>query len=823
MLRTTIFKPILVMIVLMGVLSVLGIGALLYTNFVAPLEANFLAKTTEDLKIDVFNRMASKVEEGKAMAISLAGYKEVQVALVDGDREPLVSKLSSIHQHFASQSKYKNIDVEVIDFDNVSFVKSWDKNAFGESVRNSFLNDLSNKMQVVGGLGIGPKGLAVLAFSPIKHKGRYIGALTTFGGVSAVVKDLQANGSELVVFLDKHYLNARYGSIPLSVKGNTDMGNWILAHDKWFSDEAVRFVQQHKRASVVGAAETDARLIGDRIFVDLPLFDEEEKVIGRQIIVRSATQLLSEIQLAKQQVMLVIAVIMLVFSLVIAVVLYLIYRKAIQPMRQLVSSISQVVSSSRFDTVLPVSQLDEPGQVFDAVNGLLSNISRAMIEANHVVSAIANADFNQRMQGAYVGDLDHLKQGVNASAESVAFMMRELEKVMQGLHQGQFDLRMNAGVPVAFRELVESSLSSVNAVLIDIDSVMDNISKGIMSSRVQANAFGSLLTMKQSVNNTADRLEQFIDELVRLAVAQEEGDLTASLTGHYEGCYQTLQLARTRSGETFKAAIKQALDVSSVVHEASEQVMQGSSDLSSRVQEQASALERTSGAMHNMAQAVETNTRNAHAVADVAHQVQGQSQQGSEVMRDTIQAMQAIRESSNKIADIVSIIDAIAFQTNLLALNAAVEAARAGEHGRGFAVVAGEVRALAQKSSNASKDIRLLIDDTVGRIEVGTSLAERSGDVLHGIAQSVDRVARMIEEIAQASSEQSMGIQEVNKAIMQIDAMTQQNAALVEETNAAADSLNIEAMNLQRNMSFFNIGPQEIAHYSVKSAVLIPR
>jgi len=803
--RTSIFKPIVMTILALSLLSGLGIGVLLYNAFVTPLEASFLAKTTEDLKIDLLNRMASKVEEGKAMATSIAGYKEIQAGLLDGDRDPVVEKMSGIKEHFASQSKYKNISVQVIDFDNVSFVKSWNPDSFGEDVKHPMLAEVVKNGQVVGGVGIGAQGFGVLAFAPLKHRSRYIGTLTTFGGVAAVVKEIQKQGSDLVILLDKAYLSERYGSIPGAVKSNLEIGSWLLAHNQWFSEDAVKFVQQHKGSTVVGN-ESDARLIEDKIFVDIPLLDEQQKVLGRQIVVRSATQLLADIAQAQQQVIIVIAVIMAVFALLIGVVLYLVHRKAVVPMRQLVESISTIVNTSRFDASLPVVQRDEPGQVFEAVNALIANIDSAIREANRVVGAIASADFTQRMQGQYVGDLENLKQGVNASADSVAFMMKELEKVMQGLNKGQFNLRMDDRVPLAFRELVETALSNVDAVLTDIDGVMANISKGMMSSRVQAEAHGSLMTMKQSVNETADLLEQFIGELTRLAVAQEQGDLTASLMGQYEGCYRTLQLARTRSGERFSDAIRQALEVSNIVHDASGQVSQGSADLSARVQEQASALERTSGTMHAMAEAVETNTSNAHKVADVAHHVQQQSREGASVMQDTIHAMQAIRESSHKIADIVAIIDSIAFQTNLLALNAAVEAARAGEHGRGFAVVAAEVRALAQKSADASKQIRVLVDDSVQRVENGTHLAEKSGGVLNAIAQSVNQVASMIEDIAQASSAQSAGIQEVNKAIMQIDAMTQQNAALVEETNAAADSLNIEAMNLQRNMSFFNTG-----------------
>jgi methyl-accepting chemotaxis protein len=243
----------------------------------------------------------------------------------------------------------------------------------------------------------------------------------------------------------------------------------------------------------------------------------------------------------------------------------------------------------------------------------------------------------------------------------------------------------------------------------------------------------------------------------------------------------------------------------------------GAMDLSTRVQEQAAALEQTSATMNQMAVAVQTNTANAKRVAELAHQVQHQAGAGVDVMQQTIEAMQSIKESSSKISDIVTLIDGIAFQTNLLALNAAVEAARAGEHGRGFAVVAGEVRALAQKSADAAKDIKELINDSVGRIEAGTQLADRSGEMLSGITGSIEQVANMIEEIANASGEQATGIGQVNKAVAEIDKVTQENAALVEETTAAAESLSNESRSLKENMGFFKTGTTSHAHYQAKS------
>jgi methyl-accepting chemotaxis protein len=210
--------------------------------------------------------------------------------------------------------------------------------------------------------------------------------------------------------------------------------------------------------------------------------------------------------------------------------------------------------------------------------------------------------------------------------------------------------------------------------------------------------------------------------------------------------------------------------------------------------------------MDEMNSAVQHNTDNARQTAKTAQEVQNRAVEGAEVMKKTIVAMNAIQESSHKIADIVTLIDGIAFQTNLLALNAAVEAARAGDHGRGFAVVAGEVRSLAQKSAEAAKDIKTLIEESVARIDEGTRLAGQSGEVLEGINQSIDGVAEMIHQIAEASDEQAKGIKQVHQAISQIDGVTQQNAALVEETSAASESLKEQANHLQQDMAFFNTG-----------------
>ncbi len=239
---------------------------------------------------------------------------------------------------------------------------------------------------------------------------------------------------------------------------------------------------------------------------------------------------------------------------------------------------------------------------------------------------------------------------------------------------------------------------------------------------------------------------------------------------------------------------------------AAKQIAQGNDDLSQRTQEQASSLEETASSMEEMTATVKQNADNASQANQLARGARAQAERGGEVAARAVLAMGEVNDSSRKIADIVSLIDEIAFQTNLLALNAAVEAARAGEQGRGFAVVASEVRSLAQRAAGAAKEIKGLIGDSLEKVRAGTELVGESGNTLKAIVESVKKVTDIVAEIAAASQEQSSGIDQVNTAVMQMDEVTQQNAALVEEAAAASRAMQEQAQMMQRQVAFFRIG-----------------
>ncbi len=296
-----------------------------------------------------------------------------------------------------------------------------------------------------------------------------------------------------------------------------------------------------------------------------------------------------------------------------------------------------------------------------------------------------------------------------------------------------------------------------------------------------------------------------LDTAVKLARAVAEGDLTQRIEVHSADEIGQLMQALKDMTESLVRVVGQVRIGVDTVATASTQIAAGNLDLSSRTEEQASSLEETASSMEQLTSTVKQNAESAHQANQLVVSTADIAVKGGQVVGQVVDTMASIKDSSRKIADIIGVIDGIAFQTNILALNAAVEAARAGEQGRGFAVVATEVRNLAQRSASAAKEIKTLIDDSVDKVDAGSQLVDDAGKTMGEIVNSVKRVTDIMSEIAAASQEQSSGIDQVNQAIAQMDDVTQQNAALVEQAAAASESLQDQAGQLAQTVSVFKM------------------
>ncbi len=408
-----------------------------------------------------------------------------------------------------------------------------------------------------------------------------------------------------------------------------------------------------------------------------------------------------------------------------------------------------------------------------------------------------------------------------AIGRSIVGALRQFVGVMRQLADGQLTVEVpgkERGDEI--REMAEAlQVFKDSAIEIDnirkaqqrageeIDVVVAAAAAGDFTARVElAGKDGFMLGLAKSLNTLVETVNRGLSEVMGVAAALSEGDLSRRVTGDYQGAFLKLRQDLNGMGDKLSSLVSDIRSVTEMVNNAAGELSQGADDLAQRTESQAASLEETAAAMEEMTSTIKRNSENSVEANKLVSETQTNAEHGGEVMKSTVAAMAEIESSSRAIAEIVNVIDDIALQTNLLALNASVEAARAGDAGRGFAVVASEVRSLAQRSGEAANQIKSLIAASTNHVGNGVKLANETGQSLTQIITSVQKVATIMAEVARASEEQSAGLGEVNAAVSQMDDMTQQNAALVEETSAAVQALGGQTAELAKLVSFFRLG-----------------
>jgi methyl-accepting chemotaxis protein len=474
-----------------------------------------------------------------------------------------------------------------------------------------------------------------------------------------------------------------------------------------------------------------------------------------------------------------------------------------------IKNAAELLAAGQFPDKVGVNSKDELRVIGDGIEnavGALRGFARAQQDMfnEHQSGNIDHRIDADQFAGSYGVMADDLNTLV---ASHISGQMRVIDLIAQ-YARGDLsqDIERYPGEKARITEAMDAVKAGMLKVTDEIKSLVDAAVAGDFSQRGNADAYEFIYRdMVANLNTLMHSADHGVREVGSLLAAVSDGDLTQNADEDLPGQFGELARNANRTVHQLSGIVGQIRMGSQLINTAAGEIASGNHDLSARTEQQAASLEETASSMEELTSTVRQNADNARQANQLAIGAADVAQQGGQVVSKVVDTMGAINTASRKIVDIISVIDGIAFQTNILALNAAVEAARAGEQGRGFAVVASEVRSLAQRSAQAAKEIKGLINDSVEKVGEGTHLVDQAGQTMQEIVTSVKRVSDIIADISAASQEQTSGIEQVNQAILQMDESTQQNATLVEEASAAARSLEQQAVQLVDTVAAFRL------------------
>jgi methyl-accepting chemotaxis protein len=504
-------------------------------------------------------------------------------------------------------------------------------------------------------------------------------------------------------------------------------------------------------------------------------------------------------------------------------IIYVLFQRVLRPLLEMKDSVWNLSQGEMALVIRGKERQDEIGEMARALEEIrsagmesvrlksaLDNVSSCILIANKDGGVIYANDAVQKLFKTYESaffsttgvDLSKLtlqKLGFSSKLQNIQGQISFMFKT----NGGHFRITANAVVN-GFGEqlgmvLEISDLTEEVTIQEDVHALIEKAIDGNLEGRLFVRSNGTAMEkVCQGMNQLLETINTNLLELSDVLVSLSLGDLSRRMTGNYQGTFSTLKENINTTIDHLSKTVSNINTVSYTMHTAVEEIVAGSQDLSARTETQASSLEETAASMEELSSIVRQNAEHAQAARELAKQNQHVADNGGAVVSKAVEALEKISYSSERISEIITMIDEIAFQTNLLALNAAVESARAGEAGKGFAVVADEVRNLAQRSAQASKQIKSLIADSGQQVKMGVHLVNSTGQALSEIMEATNRVAHIINEIASASVEQATGLEQVNIAVSQMDEMTQQNAALVQESTQTARALKEQADSLHQ-------------------------
>ena len=495
--------------------------------------------------------------------------------------------------------------------------------------------------------------------------------------------------------------------------------------------------------------------------------------------------------------------VLLVFALA-----WLIGSRITVPLRK-ATAVADAIAHGRLDNDTRAEGNDEAGQLLDSMGQMQQRLHAVIRATRQLASDHAQGLVSRRIDtGPLPGEYALMAEEVNTLAAQHVDTAGQLATLVQAYAQGDLrqDMPQLPGEQAALSQAMATVKQNLQAISQAITSLSAAAAAGDFSQRQDSARFThGFAEMVEQLNTLMATTDSGLDAVSAVLRGIADGDLTVRMAGRHQGVFARIQTDANTSVDNLAGIVGRIHQASLRIDQAAGEIASANADLSQRTEQQAANLEETAASMEELTATVQLNASHAQQADRLAAQAAGVADQAGNEVAQAVTTMAALEQSSRRIADIISVIDGIAFQTNILALNAAVEAARAGEQGRGFAVVASEVRTLAQRSAAAAKEIKTLIDDSVTQVGQGVAEVNRAGGTMGSVVDSVQRVTALMAQISEASSEQGSGIAQVSQTVMQMDQSTQQNAAMVEEASAAAHAMRSQSRSLLDAVAAFRL------------------
>ena len=503
-----------------------------------------------------------------------------------------------------------------------------------------------------------------------------------------------------------------------------------------------------------------------------------------------------------------------VLVLLVLALSWIIGNRIVLPLRS-ATAVATAIANGRMDNRIAAPSKDETGQLLSSMANMQDQL-RAVIGAQAEMARQHDAGMiRYRIDASsFPGDYGVMVEETNVLVSNHIDVKMQVIALAQRYAVGDLsqDMPLLPGDKRVITDTMAAIKNNLAAINGEIKRLGSAAAAGDFSQRGDEQRFEhDFNAMVRALNNMMQVSDDNLNEVSRLLQALADGDLTVKLSGDAQGVFARMREDANSTVAQLAGIVSGIQQSADSINLAAGEIATGNADLSRRTEMQAANLEETAASMEELTSTVRQNAESARQANQLAIGAAGVASRGGQVVEEVVTTMGQIQQSSRRIADIISVIDGIAFQTNILALNAAVEAARAGEQGRGFAVVAAEVRTLAQRSAGAAKEIKSLIEDSVERVDEGSQLVQQAGTTMDEIVTAVKRVTDIMAEISAASQEQSAGIEQVNQTVMQMDETTQQNAALVEEATAAARAMEEQASLLDEAVAVFQLSAKAAA------------